>query len=155
MARVDSNPSRYLAVLCLAICGLVRPSSPRPPRPRQPSATMSNTRMHLLKGTLDVLILRTLGWGPAHGYAISRWIRQSSAEQLQVEEGALYPALRRLEENGLLTSSWKRGDNGREARVYELTPDGKRAMKAEVAAWQRYVAAFARVLESRPTETLA
>ena len=115
---------------------------------------MSATRMHLLKGTLDVLILKTLGWGPAHGYAISRWIRQSSADELQVEEGALYPALRRLEEGGLLASAWRRGENGREARVYELTTEGRRAMRAEVAAWQRYVAAFARVLETRPTEAL-
>jgi PadR family transcriptional regulator, regulatory protein PadR len=116
---------------------------------------MPTSRMHLIKGTLDVLILRTLGWGPTHGYAISRWIRQSSADELHVEEGALYPALRRLEEGGLVTSSWRRGENGREARVYELTPSGRRAMQAEVAAWQRYVAAFARVLESRPEGALS
>ena len=116
---------------------------------------MTDTPLRLLKGTLDVLILKTLGWGPAHGYAISRWIRQSSADDLRIEEGALYPALRRLEERGWVESAWRMSDSGHEARVYSLTESGRRAMRAEVAAWQRYVAAFARVLEARPKGSLA
>ena len=117
---------------------------------------MPDTRIHLLKGTLDVLVLKTLSWGPAHGYGISRWIRQSSGDDLQVEEGALYPALRRLEERALVESEWKRlPETGREARVYHLTPAGQRTLRNEVAAWQRYVAAFARVLDARPGEALA
>ncbi|MFN8571406.1 MAG: PadR family transcriptional regulator [Gemmatimonadaceae bacterium] len=116
---------------------------------------MSDARLRLLKGTLDVLILKTVSWGPAHGYAISRWIRESSADDLVIEEGALYPALRRLEEGGLLASEWRRVDTGREARVYTLTAAGRRAMRTEVAAWQRYVEAFTRVLETRPREALA
>jgi transcriptional regulator len=117
---------------------------------------MADTRIHLLKGTLDVLVLKTLSWGPAHGYGISRWIGQSSADDLQIEEGALYPALRRLEERGLVESEWRRlAETGREARVYRLTPAGQRTLRNEVAAWQRYVAAFARVLEARPKEALA
>ena len=115
---------------------------------------MTDSSLRLLKGTLDVLILRTISWGPAHGYAISRWIRESSADDLIIEEGALYPALRRLEEAGLVASEWRRVDTGREARVYSLTPEGRRAMRAQVATWQRYVSAFTRVLETRPKEAL-
>ena len=111
--------------------------------------------MDLVKGTLDVLILKTLSWGPAHGYAISRWIRQSSADDLRIEEGALYPALRRLEERGWVESEWRTSDAGRDARVYELTDTGRRAARTEVAAWQRYVTAFARVLEARPKGSIA
>lgn len=116
---------------------------------------MPETPLRLLKGTLDVLILKTLSWGPAHGYAISRWIRQSSADDLRIEEGALYPALRRCEERGWIDSRWERTDTGREARVYELTPGGRRALRAEVDAWRRYVAAFSRVLEARPRGSIA
>lgn len=117
---------------------------------------MPDTRLHLFKGTFDVLVLKTLSWGPAHGYAISRWIRQSSGDDLKIEEGALYPALRRLEERGLIVSEWRRmPDSGREARVYTLTRDGRQALRTELAAWQRYVAAFARVLEARPDGAIA
>ncbi len=116
---------------------------------------MSDTPIRLLKGTLDVLILRTLGWGPAHGYAISRWIRQSSGDDLQIEEGALYPALRRLEEKGWVASRWETSESGRDARVYDLTEVGRRAMRSEVVAWQRYVAVFARVLDARPRGSIA
>lgn len=116
---------------------------------------MPESPLHLFKGTLDVLILKTLSWGPAHGYAVSRWIRQSSGDDLKIEEGALYPALRRLEEGGLVTAVWRRvPDTGREARVYSLTPEGRRALRTEVAAWQRYVEAFARVLETKPERAL-
>jgi transcriptional regulator len=112
---------------------------------------MSDTKLRLLKGTFDVLILRTLSWGPAHGYAISRWIRQSSGDDLKIEEGALYPALRRLEERGLIASEWQRvADTGRDARVYTLTDNGRQALRIEIAAWQRYVSAFARVLDAKP-----
>jgi len=116
---------------------------------------MPDSSLRLLKGTLDVLILKTVSWGPAHGYAISRWIRESSADDLVIQEGALYPALRRLEESGWLASEWRRIDTGREARVYTLTPEGRQAMRAEVATWHRYVSAFTRVLETRPPEALA
>jgi PadR family transcriptional regulator PadR len=111
---------------------------------------MTSSPMVLLKGTLDVLILKTLSWGPAHGYAISRWIRQTTREEFQIEEGALYPALRRVEEKGWVESAWKTTDTGREAKVYRLTVAGRRQMQAEVTSWSRYVAAMARVLEARP-----
>lgn len=116
---------------------------------------MPDAPLRLLKGTLDILILRTLSWGPTHGYAISKWIHESSADDLRIEEGALYPALRRLEERGWVASSWQTTDSGRDARVYRLTEQGRRAMRTEVAAWQRYVAAFSRVLAARPSEALS
>lgn len=112
---------------------------------------MTDERLRFLKGTLDVLILKTLSWGPAHGYAISRWIRQTSEDDLKLEEGALYPALRRLEERGWVGSEWQTTETGREARVYSLTPSGRTAVRAEIALWKRYVTAFTRVLDARPS----
>jgi PadR family transcriptional regulator, regulatory protein PadR len=111
---------------------------------------MAETSLALLKGTLDLLILRTLSWQPLHGYAISRWIREQSREAFRVEEGALYPALRRLEERGLIEGEWSLTDTGREAKFYALTPDGRRQMRAEVRDWGRYVEAMARIIEARP-----
>jgi PadR family transcriptional regulator len=111
---------------------------------------MGSTPMTLLKGTLDVLILKTLSWGPTHGYAISRWIRQTTGDELSIEEGALYPALRRVEARGWIEASWQRTDTGREAKVYRLTAEGRQALRSEVAAWTRYVAAMTRVLQARP-----
>ncbi len=116
---------------------------------------MARPVMPLLKGTLDVIILRTLSWGPAHGYAISRWIRQTTGEELQIEEGALYPALRRLEERGWIDSAWKTTDTGREAKVYHLTTLGRQELQSEMKSWTRYVAAMTRVLETRPAEALS
>ncbi|HSA55622.1 MAG TPA: PadR family transcriptional regulator [Gemmatimonadaceae bacterium] len=116
---------------------------------------MPDTPLRLLKGTLDVLVLKTLSWGPAHGYAISRWIRDTSADDLRIEEGALYPALRRLEERGWIESAWETTDTGRDARVYVLTEPGRRALRSEVEAWRRYVAAFSRVLDARPRGSIA
>ena len=102
--------------------------------------------LQLMRGTLDVLILKTLSWGPLHGYAISRSIRATSGEDLNVEEGALYPALRRLEGRGLLASTWGLTDTGRQARFYELTEDGEQQLAQGVHEWQRYVDAMSRVL---------
>lgn len=104
--------------------------------------------LDLLKGTLDVLVLKTLSWGPLHGYGVSRAIRIATDELLQVEEGALYPALRRLEGRGLVEASWGRTDTGREARFYTLTDAGHDALEAERAGWERYVTAMARVLDA-------
>ncbi len=116
---------------------------------------MAHPPLPLLKGTLDILILKTLGWGPSHGYAISRWIQQTTGDELHIEEGALYPALRRLEEKGLLEASWQTTATGREAKVYALTPAGRRQLKTEMTAWSRYVSAMARALETRPTGAIA
>jgi transcriptional regulator len=102
--------------------------------------------MELVKGTLDVLILKTLGDGPLHGYAISRAIREASGDVLSVEEGALYPALRRLEKKGWLRSRWGQTDTGREAKFYELTGAGKEQLEKAMSSWGRYVQAMGRVL---------
>ena len=104
--------------------------------------------LELIKGTLDVLILKTVSWGPMHGYAVSRWIRETSGEELSVEEGALYPALRRLERKGWLRAEWGETDTGRDARFYELTLAGRSQLRQEVGTWRRYVAAMTRVLEA-------
>jgi transcriptional regulator len=109
---------------------------------------MDPAPLALLKGTLDVLILRTLAAEPMHGYAISKWIRERSGELFRVEEGALYPALRRLEQRGYLEGEWATSDTGREARYYTLTKDGRRHLSAELTGWNRYVDAMARVLRA-------
>ena len=108
--------------------------------------------MDLLQGTLDLLILRTLGAGPRHGYQIARAIKALSDEVLTVEEGALYPALHRLEGRGWLESRWGRSENRRRAKFYELTASGREALAEEEERWGRYVAAVGRVLEGAPPE---
>ena len=107
---------------------------------------MAQDSLELLKGTLDVLILKTLHRAPMHGYGVSRWIRETTDEALQVEEGALYPALRRLEKKGLLEAEWGTTDTGREAKFYRLTPDGTRELERSLGTWHRYVRAMGRVL---------
>jgi PadR family transcriptional regulator PadR len=102
----------------------------------------------VLKGTLDVLILKTLSWGPAHGYAVSRWIRQVTDEALSIEEGALYPALHRLEQRGWVSAEWGLSDNNRRARYYRLTPQGRAQLRREVSGWDRFAAAVSKVLSA-------
>jgi PadR family transcriptional regulator len=115
---------------------------------------MTDSQLRLLKGTLDLLILKTLSWGPAHGYAISRWLRDCSGNELRIEEGALYPALRRLEERDWIEAEWRIAESGREARVYRLTRIGQRELAREVSDWRRYIRVFTRVLEARPESGL-
>jgi PadR family transcriptional regulator, regulatory protein PadR len=95
----------------------------------------------LFVGTLDVLILKAVSWGPTHGYAIGRWIRQTTNDGLQVQEGALYPALHRLERKGLLEEEWGVSETGREAKYYKLTSAGRRQLRTEAARWKQYVEA--------------
>jgi transcriptional regulator len=102
--------------------------------------------MDILQGTLDVLVLKTLVGGARHGYQIARAIKARSDEVLQVEEGALYPALHRLERKGWVEAEWGRSENGRRAKFYKLTAEGREAMRTETVAWDRYTAAVARVL---------
>jgi transcriptional regulator len=107
---------------------------------------MSRRPLDLLQGTLDLLILKTLSWGPAHGYAIARWIGQLSAALLTVGEGSLYPALHRLQERGWVESEWKISDNNRRAKFYRLTTRGRRQLRAETETWTDFAAAVGRVL---------
>jgi transcriptional regulator len=102
----------------------------------------------LLQGTLELLILRTLATGEKHGYGIAEWIHVASAEALSVEEGALYPALHRLELRGLLTASWAVSANNRRAKYYRLTARGRRRLKDTTDAWRRASAAIDRVLDA-------
>ena len=106
------------------------------------------TKIELLQGTLDLLVLRTLTAGTKHGYQIARAIHEQSSEVLQVEEGALYPALHRLKARGWVRSEWGVSENNRRAKFYELTDDGRAALDAERAQWARYVQAVGQVLEN-------
>ena len=102
----------------------------------------------MLRGTLDVLILKTLSWGPAHGYAIAGWIEEVTGNALAIEEGSLYPALHRLEQRGWLESTWGLSENNRRAKYYELTEDGRQALRIEVSMWARFSSAVGMVLGS-------
>ena len=102
----------------------------------------------LLQGTLELLILRTLASGEKHGYEIAEWIYTASAEALSVEEGALYPALHRLELRGLLTAAWDMSANNRRAKYYRLTASGRRRLKDTTDSWRRTSTAINRVLEA-------
>jgi transcriptional regulator len=102
----------------------------------------------LLQGTLDLLILRTLGLGPQHGLGIARRIEQITHGAFQVKPGSLFPALYRLEENGWLTAEWGDSDTKRRAKYYRLTKSGRKQLKAETDSWQRIVLAIARALEA-------
>ena len=104
----------------------------------------------LYVGTLDVLILKAVSWGPMHGYAVGRWIRQTTDQALTVQEGALYPALHRLHAKGWLADEWGLTETGREAKYYRLTPAGRRHLRAEVARWQVYARAVSAALEAVP-----
>jgi transcriptional regulator len=102
----------------------------------------------LLPGTLDMLILKALARGPLHGYGVSEWIGESSGEALRVEEGALYPALHRLELKGLLGSEWGVSENNRRAKYYHLLPAGRKGLAAEAERWDRVSSAIARVMRT-------
>jgi len=98
-------------------------------------------------GSLDILILSQLARGPMHGFGIAEFLQQSSGDVLRVEEGSLYPALHRLEAQGLITSSWRATENNRRARFYRLTPRGRRRIAVEVSQWRRLVAAINRIID--------
>ncbi len=110
-----------------------------PPKPQE-------NRVDLLQGTLDLLILRTLLFGPVHGHGIAKNIERSSRDVLQVEHGSLYPALHRLERNGFIAAKWQKNEKGREMKYYRLTAAGKRQLTKEQSKWQRLAQAIAHVL---------
>lgn len=107
--------------------------------------TQPRNRIELLRGTLDMLILRTLQAGPAHGHEIARHIQRSTEDVLQIEHGSLYPALHRLERKGWLASKWESRSGGREFKYYRLTPAGKKQLLAEESKWEQLVRAIAQV----------
>jgi|SRR4030095_8449828 PadR family transcriptional regulator PadR len=104
--------------------------------------------MDVLQGTLDMLILRTLQWGPEHGLRIAQAIRQSSEELLKIEAGSLYPALHRLEEQRWLTAEWRTSDKGQRAKYYRLTRSGRKQLVAEQGKWERFVTAINLVMRA-------
>ena len=108
---------------------------------------MTPSRLELLQGTLDVLILRTLLTGPSHGHAIASHIRRTSEEVLQIETGSLYPALHRLEAKGWIAASWELSDKGKRARYYRITPKGRRQLAAEQSKWEAFARAVGLLLE--------
>ena len=109
---------------------------------------MSESELDLLRGTLDVLVLKTLSWGPRHGYAVARWIRETSEGTITVEDRALYVSLHRLEERGLVTSEWGLSENNRKAKYYRLTAAGRRQLGRKAEDWTRYATAVFRVLRT-------
>ena len=111
---------------------------------------MADDSVEFLKGTLDLMILKTLSWAPAHGYGIARWIEQCTDDVLQVEEGSLYPALYKLEEQGLILADWGITEHNRRAKFYRLTAAGKRHLKSSQQNWSRFARALTQVLEIAP-----
>jgi len=107
-------------------------------------------RVELVQGTLDMLILRTLQWGPQHGYGISQSIRTNSGDVLQVETGSLYPALHRLERQGWVRSEWKQTESKQRARYYRITALGKKQLLSEQSRWQQIVDAIAAIMQADP-----
>ena len=109
---------------------------------------MPTPDLDLLQGTLDVLVLKTLTWGPRHGYAVARWIAETTDDALQVEEGALYTALHRLERRGWIESEWGLSENNRRAKYYQLTAAGRAALRAQSRRWTLYAEAVFKVLRT-------
>src|SRR5579862_7385012 len=107
---------------------------------------MPENRIELLQGTLDMLILRTLQWGPQHGHVVGQAIRHSSADLLKIERGSLYPALHRLEAQGLIASQWKASEMNRRAKYYRLTTAGRKQLAAEQSRWNLLVKTIGRVM---------
>ena len=108
----------------------------------------------LLQGTLDVMILKALSWGPMHGFGVAKWIHLTTDDVLQIEDGALYPALHRMEHRGLIDADWDLTENKRRAKYYRLTPKGREQLRARTSSWDRYSAAVSKVIHAtvQPSE---
>jgi transcriptional regulator len=109
---------------------------------------VEKSSLDVIRGTLDVLILKTISWGPLHGYAISQLLQQQTEDALLVEEGALYPALYRMESKGWIEAEWGLSENNRRAKYYRLTPEGRRRLRVEMETWERYAEAVGKVLRA-------
>jgi transcriptional regulator len=106
----------------------------------------SDGGVELLQGTLTMMILKALSWGPMHGYGVLSWLQQVSEDALRVEEGSLYPALYRLEDRGWIAAEWGTSENNRRAKFYRLTPGGRAQMRAQISSWQRATAVIQKVV---------
>ncbi|MFI5233416.1 MAG: PadR family transcriptional regulator [Gemmatimonadales bacterium] len=109
---------------------------------------MAELKQQILRGTLDLLVLRAVSGDAAHGYQIARWVEHATRNALTIDDGSLYPALYRLEERGLLDPEWRLTDDRRRAKYYSLTAAGRRALKEETASWKRYAGAILAALEA-------
>ncbi len=114
--------------------------------------TARNGKAELLQGTLDMLILKSLGHGPQHGYNVARWIQATTCDALTIEEGSLYPALHRMERRGWVSSEWGQSESNRKAKFYRLTRTGRAQLRREVRAWEKLVDAISLVLTATPGE---
>ena len=114
--------------------------------------TAYQNRIELLLGTLDMLILQTLQWGPLHGYGIGQAIHTQSSETFQVETGSLYPALHRLQKQGWISSQWKQTEAKQRAKYYRLTAQGTKALVREHSRWKRLVAAIGSIMDAQPVK---
>jgi transcriptional regulator len=104
--------------------------------------------LDLLQGTLEVMILKALSWGPMHGFAVAKWIRQTTDDVLQIEDSALYPALHRMAHRGLVDAEWGLTENRRRAKYYKLTAKGRQQLRASVSSWDRYALAVSKVVHA-------
>ena len=109
---------------------------------------MARADLQLLQGTLDVLVLKTVSWGPRHGYEIAQWIKETTDAELQVEDRALYVSLHRMEERGWLDCEWRLTENNRRAKYYQLTSEGRKQLAAKTETWSRYASAVFKVLQT-------
>lgn len=114
---------------------------------------MESAELDLVRGTLDLLVLKALSWGPMHGLGVLRWIEQTTRDQLLIEEGALYPALHRMEEKGWLDAEWGYTERNRRAKFYRLSPRGRRQLASELTRWSRYTSVVELVLAARGAPT--
>jgi PadR family transcriptional regulator PadR len=108
---------------------------------------MANAKVDLLKGTLDLLILKGLSFGPEHGYGVARWLEKSSQDLLSIEEGSLYPALYRMEQRGWIRSEWGTSDSNRKAKYYNIMPEGKNQLRTQTSGWESLVLAVSLILQ--------
>lgn len=109
---------------------------------------MAGAELDLVQGTLDLIILKALLWGPLHGYAVVRWVRDVTADDLQIEEGALYTALHRMEKRKWLSADWGLSENNRKAKFYSLTTAGRKQLRAESERWTTYVRAVSKIIQA-------
>jgi transcriptional regulator len=109
---------------------------------------MAQSPVDVLQGSLDLLVLKTLSWGPMHGFGIARWLRQLTDDVLQVEEGSLYPALYRMDNRGWIKSEWRLTENNRRAKYYQLTAAGRRQFAEQSGEWIRFAGAMSKVLRA-------
>jgi PadR family transcriptional regulator, regulatory protein PadR len=120
-----------------------------------PTRSTTPTDLDLIQGTLDVMILKSLSWGPMHGFAIAKWIRLTTDEVLQIDDGALYPALHRMEFRGLIDADWDLTENKRRAKYYRLTTKGKQQLRTRASSWDRYSSAVSKVIHATVQPTVS